>query len=291
MRNLLFVILYLLSGLAARADEAKPEIFAPLVISAPVLDTGPTFSADQSMVIFERAEGEHRRLYEAHREGDGWGAPKPIPFEGPWTYIEPTLSADGSYLIFASNRPIDGGTTPTDGFWAGKTQLGRGGQLWRSDRTPSGWSAPKPLPALINSSSSIFNPAQSRNGTLYYMQTAAEDKKFHLMRAELGRDGYAKPERLPFFVVGAADVDPAVAGDESFIIFGSPRETPGQLKLFITYRKKDGWTTPKMLPGPINEGSSATDLHLSPDEKTLYFLRDLVIWQAPIADTVKALRE
>jgi hypothetical protein len=33
------------------------------------------------------------------------------------------------------------------------------------------------------------------------------------------------------------------------------------------------------------------DLHLSPDEKTLYFLRDLVIWQVPVADLVKALRD
>ena len=47
MRRLLFVFLYLLASLTARADEAKPEIFAPNIISAPVIGTAPTFSPDQ----------------------------------------------------------------------------------------------------------------------------------------------------------------------------------------------------------------------------------------------------
>lgn len=292
MRALIFTAAYLLFSFAAHADEPEPEIFAPMTISAPIVATGPAFSADQSVVIFERGEGHHRQLYQSHREGEGWATPQPLPFEGPWNYLEPTLSSDGSYLIFASNRPIDGGATPTDGYWAGKTQVGLGGTLWRSDRTATGWAAPKPLPALINSTTSIFNPAQSGNGTLYYMQTADEDKKFHLMRAEKKGDGYAKPERLPFFLAGSADVDPAVASDDSFLIFASPRETPGKLRLFISYHTRDGgWTPPKRLPGKINEGGAATDLHLSPDDRTLYFLRNLVIWQVPIAETVKALRD
>ena len=291
MRNLLFVILYLLAGFAARADEAKPEIFAPYIISAPVIGTSPTFSPDQSAVIFERGETQHRRLYEAQRSGETWAAPQPLPFDEQWNYLEPAWSADGRYLIFASNRPIDGGGAPLDGNWNGKTWSGRGGQLWRSDLTPSGgWSAPKPLPATINGGTSIFEPALTKNGTLYFMQPG-EDGKFHLMRAERKGDGYAKPEPLPFAVSGSADVDPAVAPDDSYVIFASNREIKGKLSLYIAFRKNGNWSTPKLLPGPINDGSSATDLHLSPDEKSLYFLRDLVIWQAPIAETVKALRE
>ena len=291
MRNLLFVILYLLSSLAARADEAKPEIFAPYTISAPVMGTAPAFSPDQSAVIFQRTDRQHSQLYEAQRSGETWATPQPLPFDEQWNYLEPAWSADGLFLIFASNRPIDGSATPLDGHWNGKDWQGRGGQLWRSDRTASGgWSPPKPLPASINAGSSIFEPALTRNGTLYFMQPG-EDGKFHLMRAEARRDGYAKPEPLPFAVSGAADVDPAVAPDDSYVIFASNREIKGKLSLYITFHKNGNWSTPKLLPGPVNEGSSATDLHLSPDEKTLYFLRDLVIWQAPIAETVKALRE
>jgi hypothetical protein len=290
MRHLLFTAAYLLFSFAARADEAKPEIFAPNVISAPVMSTAPTFSPDQSAVIYQRGDEQHHvRLYEAHRAGDSWTAAQPLPFDLQWNYLEPAWSADGSYLIFASNRPADGGGAPLDGHWNGKIWAGRGGQLWRSDRTASGWSAPKPLPPGINTDSSIFEPALTRNGTLYFMQPD-EDGKFHLMRAEKRGDGYAKPEPLPFAVKGTADVDPAVAPDDSYILFSSTRDTRTRLAIYISFHQNGTWSTPKMLPGPVNDGSSAMDLHLSPDEKTLYFLRDLVIWQVPVADLVKALR-
>lgn len=291
MRRLLFTVAYLLFSFAARADEAKLEIFAPNVISAPTMSTAPTFSPDQSAVIYQRGDDQHHVwLFEAHREGDGWATPQVIGFDPQWHYLEPAWSVDGTYLIFASNRPIDGGSMPLDGHWSGKTWTGRGGQLWRSDRTASGWSEPKPLPAVINGNDSIFEPALSKSGTLYFMQPD-EDGKFHLMRAGKKGEGYAKPEPLPFAVKGTVDVDPAVAPDESYILFSSTRETPGKLSIFVTFRKKDGWTAPKMLPGKINEGGSAMDLHLSPDEKTLYFLRDLVIWQVPVAELVKSLRD
>ena len=290
MRNLLFIILYLLSGFAARADEAKPEIFAPRLISAPVIGTSPAFNPDQSAVVFERGDDQHRLLLESHRTADGWSAPQPLPFEEKWNSLEPAWSTDGAYIIFASNRPVDGGATPTDGQWNGKTWPGRGGQLWRSERTPAGgWSAPKPLPAAINSNTSIFEPALTRNGTLYFMQPG-EDGKFHLMRAERKGESYAKPEPLPFAVQGSADVDPAVAPDDSYVIFASNREIKGKLSLYVSFHKDGHWSPPKLLPGPVNDGSSATDIHLSPDEKTLYFSRDLVIWQWPVADVVKAAR-
>jgi hypothetical protein len=60
--------------------------------------------------------------------------------------MESTMAPDGSFLVFASNRPADERGKPLDGNFNGKIFPGGGGNLWRVDRVGDGWGQPKRLP-------------------------------------------------------------------------------------------------------------------------------------------------
>lgn len=276
---------------AAASAPARPSIFAPGEVSAPVRGTAPTFMPDARTVIYERDTRDVRDLVESHLTDKGWTAPVALPFPQPWSYLEPALAADGSYLLFASNRPPGDGAAPLDGHWNGKDVPGRGGAIWRSDHTGSGWSAPRPLPAEINAGGSVFEPALAADGTLYFMRPY-DGGKFQLMRAQARPgDGYEAPQALPFRIDGVADVDPAVAADDSYLIFASTRQTTGKLGLFVSFHNKaGGWSEPAAFPAEINAPGSIVEPHISPDGQTLYYTRDLVIWSVALQPILERLK-
>ncbi|MFT3697887.1 MAG: hypothetical protein QM831_32400 [Kofleriaceae bacterium] len=253
---------------------AIASVFAPGVISGPAHDSAPAFAPDGNTVYFARTNNNVSMILESHRSGSTWSQPVIAPFSGAWKDQEPTMAPDGSFLIFVSNRPAKAGGAVLDGSWGGKTYAGGGGNLWRVDRNGSGWSDPVRLPDIVNRSSSVFAPAIVKDGSIWFMD-ADKAGKFHLYRAQNTKSGYDAPVALPFGDPKTSDVDPAVAPDESYAVFGSGRE-PGQgsMDLFLVKKKPDGtWDTPKSL-GDINSPASDAECRFSPDAKTLYFSSD-----------------
>lgn len=287
------MIAMIAAAIAAAAPGPQvepPAIFAPGQISAVVTGTAPTFMPDGNTVIYERDQGPRRDLVEAHRTATGWSPPTALPFPAQWSYLEPALAPDGSYLIFASNRPPEGGDRPLDGHWNDKTWPGRGGALWRAERTATGWSQPKPLPAAINAGGSVFEPAITGDGSLYFMRPHGTGR-FELLRAQAKAGGYGEPQPLPFWREGVADVDPAAPRDDSYLIFSSGRAGAGKLDLYVAFRRAGGgWGEPIAFPAAINEGRSPTDTQISADEQTLYFSSGMVIWSTPLQPVLAQLR-
>ena len=157
------------------------------------------------------------------------------------------MAPDGSYLIFASSRPIDGSDKPIDGHWRGSLHTGRGGHLWRVDRTSSGWSKPALLPDTVNRWDSTFSPAIASDGSLYFMAATGKQGHFQLYCAEFRNGAYQPAHLLPFSAGQWGGVDPAVAPDQSFIVFASSRPpTPANNSdVFIAFRDRDGrWGEP-----------------------------------------------
>jgi Tol biopolymer transport system component len=185
--------------------------------------------------------------------------------------MEPAMAPDGGYMIFVSNRPARDGGTPLDGFFNGRKVPGGGGHLWRVDRTASGWGTPRRLPDLVNASASTFAPGVARDGSLWFMRPDAASGRFRLYRAAWADGRYEAPAPLPFSDGTSTDVDPAVAPDESFVVFGSGRAPARGIDLFIARRVNGAWGAPVSLGDAVNSAGSDAEPRLGPDGATLYF--------------------
>jgi hypothetical protein len=97
-----------------------------------------------------------------------WQLVGSAPFSGRWRDLEEVLTPKGDAVIFASNRPMPGSSTPMDGHYNGKAwPPGRRAFMDRS--TLRIWVA-----------TSTFSPAIARDGTLYFMHPTRANGKFHI---------------------------------------------------------------------------------------------------------------
>ena len=255
---------------------AVPEVFSPGVVSGPAHDSAPAFSPDGHELYFTRSSSSLSTILVSHRLAQGWSEPEIASFSGEWLEMEPAFSPDGRFLVYASNRPDEDGNAAIDGFFNGVARPGKGARLWRVDRLPTGWSRPHLLPPEINDGHAIYAPSVARDGSLYFMKPGT-DGRFQLFRAQAEATGFKPAERLSLNEDGAASVDPAVAPDESFIVFSSSRKPARGMNLFIAFRGGDGWGCATPLGESVSGSGSDAEARLSPDATTLYFASDRTV--------------
>lgn len=246
-----------------------PTVFSPEQLSAAGDILKPVFAPDGRTAYF--CKGSSLASSELH-EGR-WSEPRPLPFSGRHSDIEPTIAPDGSALVFSSNRPAQPGGAALDGAWDGQAWPGSGGQLWRVARGAKGWGAPERLGPEINEGSSIFAPALTRKGTLYFMKPAEGGGHFQLYRAEPRGKGFKAPQPLPFDDPRYSFEDAAAAPDDSFLVFVSdrPPAASGDLDLFIAFHQGGRWSAPIHLDAPASSPQKEIETSLGPDGHTLYF--------------------
>jgi Tol biopolymer transport system component len=255
-----------------RSRDVKPELLAPGVISGPVDDASPAFTPDGKTVYFYRGGSALGRvILVSHWQNGKWSTPAIAPFSGQWRDIEPAMAPDGSYMVFASNRPAISGRKALNGFYSSRLVPLGGGNLWRVDRKGSGWGEPYRLPDIINGDSSVFAPAITADGSLYFMKPVADTGRFHIYRSAYRNGQYEQPVLVSFTLADSiSDVDPAVSPDDSFLVFGSGRsKIKGQL--FIVFRENGQWGTPINMGEAVNRATGGIEPRLSPDHRTLYF--------------------
>jgi Tol biopolymer transport system component len=96
--------------------------------------------------------------------------------------------------------------------------------------------------------------------------------KFHIYRAQMKGGEFEAPVLAPFSNTDYGDFDPAVAPDQSYLIFSSGRPpAPHATDLFIVFRTANGWGEPIDLRTVLSDGVHGIEARLSPDGKTLYF--------------------
>jgi Tol biopolymer transport system component len=250
-----------------------PQIFAPGLVSGPANDGSPTFSPDGNTIFFSRSTSNWSMIVESHRVQGRWSKPTLAPFSGEWPDSSPEMSRDGSYIVFQSTRPVAPAVSadhPKD--------VHRISNLWRVDRSGSGWSKPTRLPDTVNIGHAIWKPSIAADGTLCF--TSIDEKRNkRLYSSQYTNGAYQQAQPLPFSDGTTADVDPEIAPDGSFLVFVSAGRLPDDQKdhLFIVLRKADGWgpVTPIRYAGDEKDGYSTDDEpHLGPDHRTLYFTSD-----------------
>jgi WD40-like Beta Propeller Repeat len=258
------------------AGTSGPKLFAPGVVSGPADDLSPAFSPDGKVVYFSRANNSASTIMASRMVGGHWSAPEIAGFSGQWSDFEPTMAPDGSFLIFASNRPADGRGKALDGEFNGKTFVAGGGNLWRVDRRGSEWLAPQRLPDEVNSGTAVFSPSIAADGSLYFMRPDSRSGIFHLLRSQYRSGHYLPPEPVVLGDADTEEVDPAVAPDESFLVYSANHPGKGPKRLLIAFRHEQGWTTPQDLGDEVNEAGSNIEARLGPDQRTLYFSTNTV---------------
>jgi Tol biopolymer transport system component len=252
-----------------------PTVFAPGVISSSDSDLSPTFTPDGHTVYY----GRRHAIVVSRRQGQRWSDPEVAEFSGRWGDLEPALSPDGSFLVFASNRPAVESGVVLDGDWGSPTHTvhkRRGGNLWRIDRRGEGWGPAVRLPDSINRGNAVFAPAVVADGSLYFMD-AHLPGPFRLYRSQYRDGSYQEPEPVSFSDGTWADVDPTVAPDESFMVFASNRPPAPATShdLFIVFRIHGAWGEIVHLGPVINDAAAdETEPRLGPDHHTLYFASD-----------------
>jgi Tol biopolymer transport system component len=252
-----------------------PAIFAPGVISGPGNDGTPTFSPDGRTLYFYRygTSPDSAVILESHRTAAGWSKPVAAPFSGPASDRQPALSPDGRTLVYASRRLVP--TGPSE-------PLRPVTHLWRVNRTASGWSAPEHLADTVNISDRMHNPSLAANGDLYFTcptNQPGQELAWGLYRAAYRNGQYEHAQKLSFHGGDLVDADdPAIAPDESYLIFGSHglRAPLGREHLFIAFRSGTSWGPPIQIhyegdDWPDPNGNGDGEPQISPDGKTLYF--------------------
>jgi Tol biopolymer transport system component len=187
-----------------------------------------------------------------------WTAPAWASFSGPNGQDDvPFFSPDGKRIYFISRRPLPG-----------ETQNGTE-KIWFADRTPSGWSEPRPLDPLVNSHNMHWEFSLDNAKNVYFAGQGSDSLGMNdIYVAWFSGDKYEKPVNVGAPVNSpAGEESPFIAPDGSYLIFSR------QYDLWVSFRGAEGaWTSPVKLGSEVNSPSIELCPIVTADGKYLFFL-------------------
>lgn len=251
-------------------------------------DTDDTlaFTPDRSTVFFDRSEGSHKTILVSHRVNGRWSQPQTASFSGIWFDQDPIVAPDGSYVLFNSDRPITANGRPLTQTYFGKIAA-PGSNIWRVERRGADWGTPRWIGPNINNNVFIDFASIANDNTLYFMRWDAANKVMQLWRARYKGSGvYEDPERVSLGDPSVSIHDPAISGDQSFIVFDYGKVAGGLGRLCIAFYAGGSWSAPIDFGDTINK-DLPWGAHLDPDGHTVYVTGRSGIWQLNLAPWMK----
>jgi Tol biopolymer transport system component len=241
-----------------------------------VRGSSPSFTPDGATVFTHEYSKTQRRhtILVSHFAAGRWSASQVAPFSGIEDDLEPSVSADGTRVVFASARHAEGRPI--------------GLQLWSVERTPAGWSEPRLLDApVVRLPNDSGAPSQARDGSLAFgriVPAPAGGRRgwpWEVYFAPRTAVGYAEPVRINDAInPGGRAWAQALAPDASYLILAAviDADTPrpdslGDIDLYVSFRDGTGWTRAQNLGPAVNTPAAEVWPRLSPDGQYLFFNR------------------
>ena len=233
-----------------------PVVFAPEVLSSGRFTLCSVFSpeGDEFYVCLRRTDEDVHDIVCMRRIDDIWAPPEPVSFAAPNMDCDLCMSADGSEIFFISFRPLPGAKEPNR-------------VIWRTARTPGGWSDLVPLECAGEVQRAGY-PGISRAGALFFSKRVDEES-CGVFRADRVDGTYTEPQLVLGGMKRGGDL--CVAPDESYLVASC--WDLGESDLYASFRNTDGsWSELRNLGAPINGPLVENCPMISHDGAYLFYL-------------------
>ena len=270
---------------------ATPAVATPALVTLdgiihPDSDDTLAFTPDKNTVFFDRSSGPHKTIMVSRKVNGAWSAPQVASFSGRWFDQDPLVAPDGSYMLFDSDRPITPGGKPLVQHYFNGGRSAPGANIWKVERKGDGWGSPVWLGPVVNNDVFIDFASVAADGTLYFIRWDTNAKIMHMWRSAY-RDGkYLSPVSAEVGDPAVSIHDPAIAPDQSFILFDYGKVKGGLGRLCIAFREGDHWSKPLDLGDVINK-DIPWGAHLAPDGPSVYYTGQSGIWQLSLSQWLK----
>lgn len=248
-------------------------IFGPDIISTELShESAIAFNKDMTELYLNRRKPKGKyKIYIMKLVNGKWSKAELVSFysdkDKNYADYRPRLNPQGDILYFNSDRPLKGETKST------------GLHQWYVKKNKNGWGQPTPLekPSVEGV---IVDAASSRSGNLYFSLNKKDgepqDEKVYYSVNENGENITAEKMGMEINLPGEWSCCPFIAPDESYIIYDSPRDSGfGWVDLYISFNKNGNWTKSYNLGPKVNTNYGEGLATVSPDEKFLFFYRDI----------------
>lgn len=270
--------LALLAGLsqAATVVAQTPEPFLPFEEDAYRIVNSIAFSPSGSEMYFALLAREVRThrgeasegvpevgLYRAVWEGSRWGEPEELALTGTYHTYEPTISPDGTLMVFNSARPYSDGRTPEKN------------DLWVSERTNGDWGTPRRIDEVSTFEAEESYGALAGDGTLVFLKESevAGGSPFDLYESRYVDGRFESPTRHPVSTDRWGEGDPWISADGNTLIFTRWDDEVGwseTVDLYVAVRVAGTWSEPQPLTA-LNTDGADFGAAASPDGRWLYY--------------------
>lgn len=288
MKNIIFFAVVLIIASCDSSNKTTSGVYSikPVIEATPfapgIITTEENsefhinFTPDGKKAYFtRRAPGQKQKIYETDFINGNWSVPTLCSFSTDRDET-PSISPDGNYFFFGSERPIPG--KPNKGNFDIN--------VWMMKKTTTGWGKPTPLLYPINDvqkegeewpicNSNLFYSID--NETYYYATMMRGNKS--AMLYEIKYDGNIFSE--PKLVSGLFDDEKywvnnaVISPDGEYLIFNSfglPNGEGGE-DIYISKRTTKGWSKAISIGPKVNSKNEESGAAFSRDGKYFFFSR------------------
>ncbi len=244
--------------LGQKTPGTTPVIFAPGIVSTEAHEFSCCFTPEGNEFYFTRRDTATKvpLIMVTKLLGGAWTKPEVVSFIENTPAFEPRVTVDGKRLYFTYGKVLP-------------NQQGPPMNIFYVEREGKHWGKPRNMGAPFNPMKAMY-VSTTRGGTIYTTDISDGPGNESIALAKLVEGKYEVLEKLASPInVGAQDMYPFVAPDESYLLFTSRRPVEGiKSRLFVSFKNEDGtWSDPQGIPLPLEAGLPL----VTPDGKFLFF--------------------